>query len=194
MKAALAAALLVAPLWAMPAAAQTMVSYSANNSLAHDCYVSALTVAKTGMHTMAASALADCDAALNAPLNQSDRAATFDNRGILRDSLKDYSNAWSDFDSSIRLNPTLGDAWLNRGVSLIRMKERPEEALSNIQHGVELGPSLPQVGYYDLGVAHQSLGHAAQAYDAYKRALSVDPSFTPATEALKNFRVVPAGA
>ncbi|HWC62316.1 MAG TPA: tetratricopeptide repeat protein [Rhizomicrobium sp.] len=190
-----AALLLCAPLAICGAAvAQTAVSYSAVNNLAHDCYVAALTAAKTGMRPIATDALSTCDAALNSPLNLRDRAATFDNRGILHDTTQDWSAAWSDFDASIRLNPELGDAWLNRGVSLIRMKERPEEALSNIQHGVELGPSLPQVGYYDLGVAQQSLGHAAEAYAAYKRALSVDPSFAPAAEALKNFRVVPAGA
>jgi tetratricopeptide (TPR) repeat protein len=182
---------LIAPLWVMPAAAQTAVSYSAVNNMAHDCYVAALTVAKTGYRPMATDALSTCDAALNSPLNLLDRAATFDNRGILHDTTQNWPAAWSDFDASIRLNPGLGDAWLNRGVSLIRMKERPEEALSNIQHGVELGPSLPQVGYYDLGVAQQGLGHIPQAYDAYKRALAVDPTFAPAVEALKSFRLVP---
>jgi tetratricopeptide (TPR) repeat protein len=178
---------------ASTAGAQTMVSYSASNSLAHDCYVSALTVAKTGYLPAAVDAISTCDAALRSPLGMQDRAATFDNRGIINDDVKNYAAAWADFDASIKLNPGLGDAWLNRGVSLIRMKERPEEALSNIEQGVALGPSLPQVGFYDLGVAHQSLGHIQEAYDAYKHALSVDPSFGPATDALKNFQIVPAG-
>jgi tetratricopeptide (TPR) repeat protein len=178
-------------LLAVPAQAQTRVSYSAVNSLARDCYVSALTVVKTGTH-IASDAIAACDAALESPLNVRDRAATFDNRGILHDATEDFTAAWADFDASIKLNAGLGDAWLNRGVALIRMRQQPEEALSSIKRGVELGPSLPQVGYYDLGVAEQDLGHIPEAYAAYKRALATDPSFAPAADALKNFRVVPA--
>jgi len=181
-------ALLCAP---VAANAQSVVSYSANNSLPHDCYVSALTLVKTGSR-LALDGIRTCDAALNSALNQKDRAATYDNRGILHQASKAYAAAWDDFDASIRLNPELGDAWLNRGAALLQMR-KPDDALTDIQHGVSLGPSLPQIGYFDLGVAHQTLGHIPEAYAAYKQALAADPDFTPASEALKNFRVVSAG-
>jgi tetratricopeptide (TPR) repeat protein len=172
------------------ASAQTKVSFSASGTPAHDCYVSALTLVKTGSH-LAIDGISTCDAALQAPIGALDRAATFNNRGILHNAEQNFPAAWADFDASIKLNPDLGDAWLNRGTALIRM-HRLEEALPDIEHAVALGPSMPQIGYFDLGIAHQSLGHVADAYAAYKRALSIDPDFTPATDALKNFRVVPA--
>jgi tetratricopeptide (TPR) repeat protein len=185
--------LVSAILLAVPGAghAQLRVTYSVLNSLAHSCYISALTVVKTGTH-LTGDALAGCSAALEQPINVRDRAATFDNRGILHDVNQDYSAAWDDFNDSIKLDPELGDAWLNRGVALLRMKQRPDDALNDIKHGVALGPSLPEVGYFDLGVAEQSLGHIPEAYAAYKKALAADPNFAPAADALKNFRVVPA--
>jgi Tfp pilus assembly protein PilF len=68
-----------------------------------------------------------------------------------------------------------------------------DDALAEIQHGMALGPTMPQVGYYDLGVAQQIMGQIPQAYDSYRRSLAADPNFAPAANALKNFRVVPAG-
>jgi len=186
-------ALLLLPALAPAAAkAQAMVSFTVGNNLAHGCYVSALTAVKTGAR-FALDGIGECDAALAGPLGEHDRAATLDNRGILHDVAGNNQAAWADFDASIKLNPALGDAWLNRGATLIRMK-KAEQALPDIRHGVELGASLPEIGYYDLGVAEQSLGHIPEAYAAYKEALAANPAFTPAVEALKNFIVVPAGS
>lgn len=171
--------------------AQTRVSFSPYNNNGYGCYAVALAVVKSRTHVRA-DAISACDAALASPLLGKDRAATFDNRGIVYDSTGDYSAALADYDFSIKLDQNLGDAWLNRGVALIHLK-RTDEALLDIQRGVALGPNMQQVGYYDLGVAQQSLGHIREAYDAYKRALADDPTFKPAAEALKNFRVVNPG-
>ena len=173
------------------AQAQVAVSFSGDYNLAHSCYVAALEVVKTGP-VAAADSLASCNAAISSPLNIRDRAATFDNRGILYEALQNHAAAYSDFNNSIRLNAALGDAWLNRGATLIRLN-RLDDALSDIQHGIALGPTMLQVGYYDLGVAQQSLGRIPEAYDSYKRSLASDPNFAPAANALKNFRLVPAG-
>ena len=178
-------------LLASGAGAQTVLSFAGRDSLAYACYVEALTTVKTGRAT-AAQSLATCDAALANPLPAHDRAATFDNRGILKNALGDYAAAYSDFDNSIRLNNSLGDAWLNRGATLIRLN-RVNEALNDIQQGLALGPTMRQVGYYDLGVAQQSLGRIPEAYASYRQALAEDPDCTPAANALKNFRVVPPG-
>ena len=191
--AAIAASLFSLALLFSPAAAtaQTRVSFSPYNNYGYGCYAAALTIVKNRTQVRA-EAISACDAALASPLLGKDRAATFDNRGIVYDSTGDYSAALADYDSSIKLDQNLGDAWLNRGVALIHLK-RTEEALLDIQRGVALGPNMQQVGYYDLGVAQQSLGHIREVYDAYKQALAADPSFVPAAEALKNFRVINPG-
>ena len=179
----------LALLGAPAAHAQAIVSLANGSNLAHTCYISALSTVKYGAR-IAASGLGDCTAALDGPISAEVRAATYDNRGILYDAQQNYSAAWEDFDTSIRLNANLGDAYLNRGVALIRMKQ-PQAALGDIQHGMALGASLPEIGYYDLGVAEESMGQLQPAYDDFKRALAADPGFAPAAAALKNFIVTP---
>jgi tetratricopeptide (TPR) repeat protein len=170
--------------------AQVAVSMGVGNNLAYNCYISALMTAKGGRPMAASEGIGNCSAALLEPANAEIQAATYDNRGILYDATQNYSAAYSDFNTSIRLNANLGDAWLNRGVAKIRMKD-PQAALSDLQHGLSLGPSMPEVGYYDMGVAEILLGRIPEAYADFKRALAADPNFTLAADALKNFTVQP---
>lgn len=189
------AALVVFTFLAAPvgANAQVAVSMGFGNTLAHNCYISALTSVKGGHPLAPTEGIGNCTAALLEPASDEVRAATYDNRGILYDATQNYSAAFADFNTSLRLNANLGDAWLNRGVAKIRMKD-PEGALGDIQRGMELGPTLREVGYYDLGVAEVLLGHIPEAYADFKRSLEVDPNFELAAEALKNFRVKPGPA
>ena len=179
----LAALTLLAPGIAM---AQVVVSSSDGGTLAHMCYVDAVTATKG---YAARSSIADCTAALGGNLRPAIRAATYDNRGILYNAAGSYAAAFQDFDTAIRLNPDLGDAWLNRGVTKIRLKQ-PEDALADIEKAIALGTSLPQAAYYDRGIAEMALNRNAQAYQDFKRALAADPNFQPAAEALKDFTVV----
>jgi tetratricopeptide (TPR) repeat protein len=171
--------------------AQAQVSVSAGNDLARSCYTAALTSTYSKM--AAGDGIGNCNAALAGPLSAKDRAATFDNRGILFEAKRNYSDAWDDFNRSIKLNEKLGDAWINRGVARIRLNQ-PEDALTDIQKGMSLGPAMLQIGYYDLGVAEESLGKLTDAYNDFKRSLAVDPEFTPASDELKNFVVARAPA
>lgn len=176
--------MLAAPL---PAMAQVMVSTMDGNGIAYTCFVSAkLSVFSPGH---AARDIGNCHAALDQPMNPKTRAATFDNRGILYNAMKNYTRAMSDFDNSIRLDPTLGDPWLNRGVAKIMMKQ-PQDALADIEKGIHLGTAMMQVAYYDRGIAHMELGHTTEAYYDFKRAQTTDPTFMPAVNALKDFTVV----
>jgi len=173
--------------------AQAQVAVSAGNDLAHYCYSAALASVYSKM--AAADGIGNCNAALEGALSAKDRAATLDNRGILFEAQKKYSDAWADFNRSIKLNEKLGDAWINRGVVRIRLNQ-PEEALIDIQKGMALGPAMLQIGYYDLGVAEEALGRFTDAYNDFKRSLAVDPEFLPASNELKNFVVArtPAGS
>jgi len=165
--------------------AQTSVSAS-SGGLAHDCFIAALRSTQTGASVK--DGVTGCSAALAGPLTAEARAATYDNCGILYDADKNYSSAWSDFNTAIRINPALGDPYLNRGVALIRL-HRAEEALADIKKGMSLGASLPQIGYYDLAVAEENLGQFTQAYYNYKLSEAADPMYAPTQRALKNFAV-----
>jgi tetratricopeptide (TPR) repeat protein len=166
---------------ALPAHAQILVSLG--DSLAHDCYLAA----KFGKPTN--DAIAVCSRALlTEALSPSDLAATYDNRGVLENASGDSDAAILDFNKSIEHNDLLGDAYVNRGSVLIRKKQY-EAALADINKGLELGVSFPQIGYYDRALAEQAIGQFKDAYYDYQKVLSLEPGFTLASERLKDFTV-----
>ena len=70
------------------------------------------------------------------------------------------------------------------------------EALDDIEKGIALGISSPQIGYYDRAIANEALGNFKAAYEDYRQALTLAPDFTRASDQLKRFRIVekPDGA
>ena len=176
-----AALMLLALALAVPARAQ--MSVSAGSGIAHECYEDARKPRNPREN------IETCTAALDhGGISPADRAATFVNRGVLYDVLKNYQAAWADYNAALRLNPDLGDAYINRGAALMRM-QRSDEGIVDIRKGLALGTSLPAVAYYDLAVAEENLGQLKDAYFDYKRALAADPGYAPAAEALKFFKV-----
>jgi tetratricopeptide (TPR) repeat protein len=175
----LGAALLAAV--AAPAQAQTIVSMG--KGLAHDCFA----YAKAGVDPY--DGVQICNQSIdNEPLTIKDRAATYDNRGVMLDQLGRIEKASQDFQQSMALDPKLGDPYVNLGSVLIKQK-RYDEALASINKGLELGVSFPHIGYYDRAVAYQLLGRFKEAYYDYKKTLELEPNFTQASERLKDFTV-----
>ncbi|HEY2835369.1 MAG TPA: tetratricopeptide repeat protein [Rhizomicrobium sp.] len=127
-----------------------------------------------------------CNHALLAPLSRVERAGTHVNRGVMEVALEQEDKALADFDLAIAENPKLGDGYLNRGAMLVNLK-RFGEARDDILQGIALGPTMPEVGYYDLGVVEQALGHDEEALTSFRKALSLAPYFQPAVHALENF-------
>ncbi len=146
----------------------------------YQCYLSAR------FNLDPAAGIVACDHALLRPLSRIERAGTHVNRGVMEAALDQEDKALADFDLAIAENPALGDGYLNRGAMLVNRK-RFAEARDAILRGVTLGPSMPEVGYYDLGVVEQALGHDEAALANYHKALSLAPYFQPAVHALENF-------
>jgi len=164
-------------------AAQAQVVMSVGTGLSYDCFVHA----KTGRN--AHEGVGICNAALDhGALTRKDRAGTFDNRGVILDSLGRTVEAAEDFNKSIELDPELGDPYVNLGAMLIK-KGQHEEALSQINKGLGLGMAYVYIGYYNRAVAEQMLGRYKEAYYDYKKALELEPSFKMASERLKDFTV-----
>jgi tetratricopeptide (TPR) repeat protein len=127
-----------------------------------------------------------CNMALLKPLSRLDRAGTHVNRGVMEAALGQDDKALRDFDQAVAENPRLGDGYLNRGAMLVNRKLY-DQARADIVRGIALGPSMPEIGYYDLGVLEQALGQSDDARRNFQRALSVAPYFQPAIQALENF-------
>jgi tetratricopeptide (TPR) repeat protein len=132
-----------------------------------------------------------CDRALDEPMIARDRAATYINRSVLRLRGNDANAALADCDTAIRINSELGEAFVNRGAALMTMG-RPQDAVDAISHGIALGIKRMQIAYYDRAMAREDTGDVQGAYQDYKQALAVDPTFAMAQEQLKRFRVVRA--
>lgn len=148
------------------------------------CYLAA----KTGTDLIAG--VGHCNIALNNPLIIPDRVATLVNRGVLLHKLDRIDSAMNDFNAAIRINPEQADAWLNRGVAKLTLAQ-PAEAMSDIQKGIDLGPSEPALAYFNRAIAHERLGQIPQAYYDYQRAVKAAPNFVAATNALSRFTIRP---
>ena len=170
-----------------PAAAQIIVTQE--TGWAHDCFIHA----KTGQ---AFDGIGACDLAIKREaLSRRDLAATYDNRGVMLDQLGHIGRASDDFNMAIRIQPDLGDPYVNLGVMLIKEKKY-EEALGQINKGMDLGMGFPHLGYYNRAIAEQMLGRYKEAYYDYKKSVELEPSFAAAEERLKDFTVtrIPAKA
>lgn len=178
---------LTAVLASGPAGAQTIVSMG--KGYAHDCF----TYAKAG--TDPTDGVDVCNQALKEePLTTKDRAATFDNRGVMLDALGKTEKAADDFHTASTLNEALGDPHVNLGSMLIKQR-RYTDALAEINKGLDLGMSFPHIGYYDRAIAEEMMGSYKASYYDYKKVLEIEPGYGPATERLKDFIVTtcPAG-
>jgi len=168
------------------ASAQVVVSIG--HSRANSCYVAA----KTGFAPE--DGIKVCEEALRDDnLSPMDRAATYDNRGILENALGKFDRAMLSFNAAIAANQALGDAYVNRGVVLIQQKKY-EDALADINKGIGFGMAFLHIGYYNRAVAEELVGRYSDAYYDYMHALELEPSFAAARERLKFFRVIRPGA
>jgi tetratricopeptide (TPR) repeat protein len=144
--------------------------------------------AKTGLDLIAG--VGHCNLALNNPLIIEDRVATFVNRGVILHKLNRIESAMNDFNLALRINPEQADAWLNRGVAKLSLKDYAD-ALVDIQKGIDLGPSEPAVAYFNRAIAYEKLNRISDAYYDYQRALKAAPGWAAAASALARFRVTP---
>lgn len=117
-----------------------------------------------------------------------DKAATYINRSVVRLRVHDYQGAITDCDLSISRYPNLGEAWVNKGAALLNL-DQPEEALNMLDKAIQIGLDKVHLAYYNRGLAKEKLQNPRGAYEDYRKALELDPTFTLAAEELKRFSV-----
>lgn len=166
---------------AQPAAAAVTVI---GNGLARSCYQ--MTKFNLDPH----QGVVTCTAALDRQaLTPRDRASTYVNRGIQRTRMSDTRGALDDYNTAIAMRPNLAEAYINRGVDFITLKKY-KAALADINKGIALGPKKPEIAYYNRAVVDELQGDIHSAYEDYKKALEVNPSFSLAIKQLQRFRVI----
>jgi tetratricopeptide (TPR) repeat protein len=167
---------------AFPAAAAVTVL---GNSSARICYLSA----ETRDHP-APSDLSDCDAALTAEnLTTDDRVASFVNRGILKLKMGRIDAALDDFDEAIALDDDEAEAYLNKGMAMLRREQGWEQAVSLFDAALSKRTSKPEFAYFGRGVANEMGGRIRAAYQDYRQASALAPDWADPKTELARFTV-----
>lgn len=154
------------------------------NGLGSGCYQ----FAEFGGNTK--DGITTCNAALDHDsLSLADRAATFINRGILRSRAGDSQGALDDYNQGLNMDGTHAEGFVDRGATFIAL-QRYQDAMTDINKGIELGAHNPHIAYYDRAIVNEAMGNVRAAYLDYKKAVELEPEFKLATEQLTRFKVV----
>jgi tetratricopeptide (TPR) repeat protein len=129
-----------------------------------------------------------CNAALLEPMTDHQKAGTHVNRGVMLLRLKQYDAARADFDAAEKLEPTMGEAVVNRGAAYIAQK-RYMEGLTEIDRGLALNPEEPEKAYYNRALANEGLDDMRAAYLDYMKALELAPNWDAPRHELARFTV-----
>ncbi len=133
-------------------------------------------------------AIDGCTRALEDSLNNKDRASTLVNRGILHLIRQDTDLALADFESAIRLEPTLAEGYTHRGLALMQRNDY-RAAVASITQGIQLSPNEPQKAYFNRAVANEELRDLRAAYDDYRQAAALAPNWDMPRTELTRFQV-----
>jgi tetratricopeptide (TPR) repeat protein len=180
---AFACALVPALCLAAPASAQVSVI---GGGLARDCFEAA-----KYQYVSAKEGEALCSKALQLEvMKHSNRTATYTNRGVLRMRLGQYDSALADYATAKRMNPALGEIYLNEGAALIFKKDYTN-ALAALNKSVELGSAELYAAHYNRAIARENTGDVPGAYADFQKSLELFPEFELAKQQLTRFIVTP---
>ena len=178
-QAALSALFLAASLAAGPANALDTIIGGMASACAKD--------AKNGVATQ--DAVNNCtDALLSDVMTLRDRAATMVNRGTMYMNRKQWDAALLDFDMAIKMQPKMGEAYVNRGGTLVGM-QRFAEGEEQITYGLQFDPELPERAYYNRALARWRMDNVKGAYYDFRKAQELKPTWSEPTEQLAYFTV-----
>jgi len=136
-----------------------------------------------------ASSVTTCTLALETEtLSFRDRARTYVNRGVLQMRQRNYDGAVNDFNEASRIDPSLGEAFVNRGAAFVGTS-RFGEGLSQIDQGLALGVKDPEKAYYNRAIANENLGDVTAAYRDYSKAAELAPTWDAPKNELTRFSV-----
>lgn len=121
-------------------------------------------------------------------LNARDRAGTYVNRGVLRMRRMDWRGATADFDEAVKISPTMGEAYVNRGAVAIG-QHRYADSLPDLNKGLALGVEEPAKVYFNRALAYEGLDDVKSAYFDYQKAVELSPDWAAPQQELTRFHV-----
>ncbi len=122
-------------------------------------------------------------------LTQYDTVATYVNRGILKLRMGHNEAAIADFDIALARDPNQAEAYLNKGIALLREPEGWAKAVPLFDQAIAKKTRRPALAYYGRGVANELGGNVSQAYYDYRQASRLEPRWRDPREELTRFTV-----
>jgi tetratricopeptide (TPR) repeat protein len=171
---------LVLATWGGTALAQAKSDYSSD--AARDCYIAA----KFG--DLKHHGVEDCSTAIISGTSNHERAGILVNRGVIQLGYQRYSLAVDDFNAAIKYDPSIGEAFTNRGAAEVA-ERKFVEGKEDIDRGLQLGSDEPQKAYFNRGLADEHLGDDKSAYFDYLKASELDPQWVAPKAELSRFTV-----
>lgn len=154
-------------------------------SEARTCYESARA------HLTGESALDACNKAIrDQATSAQDRLASFVNRGIVKMASADLAGAVADFDTAIALDPNEPEAFLNKGIALLNQNADSKAARAMLDAAIAKRTAKPELAYYMRGIANERIGDVRGAYEAYRQAVLLAPTWDEPRRELARFRIV----
>ncbi len=121
-------------------------------------------------------------------LNKDDLTRTYVNRGAVLMNRHDYHAARADVERAIQLDPSVGDAWMDRGAIDI-IEHRYADGIADTTKGLALGVSEPAKAYFNRAVAYEGIDDEKSAYLDYQQALVLKPGWEAPKHELLRFTV-----
>jgi tetratricopeptide (TPR) repeat protein len=134
--------------------------------------------------------VARCDQALHEEsLSQYDTVATYVNRGILRMRMGSPGDAIRDFDAAIARDPEQPEAYLNKGMAVLKQPDGWDEAVPLFSAALDKKTRKPAIAYFGRGVANELGGRVREAYYDYREASRIEPKWREPQVELARFTV-----
>ncbi|MES2626523.1 MAG: tetratricopeptide repeat protein [Pseudomonadota bacterium] len=129
-----------------------------------------------------------CSLAIRSAETVLNRAASYNNRGVLLFAEGSIQEALSDFDAALSVDDSLAQAHVNRAYTLMTLM-RWEDSIAAFDKGITLGSEEQAKAHYNRGIAHEELGHVREAYQDYLKASELNPLWEEPKQELMRFTV-----
>jgi tetratricopeptide (TPR) repeat protein len=136
------------------------------------------------------STLEVCDSALkDDTLSPKNRAATYNNRGIVNMRNNNRAAAERDYHAALKISPNIAETQINLG-AMFYANDMFTEAVSVLNQGVKAEElSSRAVAHYNRALALEKLGELDEAYADLQTAVRLNPGLAAASQQLARYRV-----
>jgi tetratricopeptide (TPR) repeat protein len=101
--------------------------------------------------------------------------STYNNRGNLYQTLKQYELALEDYETALKINKNFTDAYFNQG-NCYKDLNQPAKAIDCYHKAVLSNPKY-YTAYTNMGLCYQNLQEFNQALECFNKAIEIEPTY-----------------